>query len=272
MAGRRVSIAGFACLLVTLALPAAAHAVTEFPLPTAVSQPAGITVGPDGALWFTEENGHKIGRITTAGHITEYPIPTVPSAPSEITTGPDGALWFTESAANPPRSAASRPRACSSSIALALGHRPRRDHGRARRGAVVHRERRQQDRPDHDRRPHHHRLRPSDRGQARRHHDRPGRAAVVHRVRGATRSARSRWRATSREYDLPLGTDPSGHRHFRRRALVHPVHGADRSAGCRPRAPRSTSSGPPASAPPGSPSGPTARSGSPRPAPTRSAG
>ena len=93
-------------LLVSLlaVLPATAPAaITEFRVPTLNSQPAGITVGPDGALWFTEENGHKIGRITTDGAITEYQIPTIPSAPSEITAGPDGNLWFTEFGANPPK-------------------------------------------------------------------------------------------------------------------------------------------------------------------------
>jgi streptogramin lyase len=43
----------------------------EFPIPTPNSQPLGITPGPDGALWFTENEGNKIGRITTAGAITE---------------------------------------------------------------------------------------------------------------------------------------------------------------------------------------------------------
>ena len=123
--------------------------------PADAGQPAfGITVGPDGALWFTEENGDKIGRITTAGDITEYPIPTVPAAPSEITTGPDGALWFTESGANRDRPYHDRRRLLHR-VSPSRRARPRRDHGRARRGALVHRERRQQDRPDHGRRRHH---------------------------------------------------------------------------------------------------------------------
>lgn len=54
----------------------------------------GIAAGPDGALWFTEYNSDRIGRITTAGVITEYAIPG--SGPYGITAGPDGALWFTE--------------------------------------------------------------------------------------------------------------------------------------------------------------------------------
>jgi streptogramin lyase len=108
MAGRQGKL--FAAVLVALvALPSPARAVTEFPLPDPPgqpgfnSQPAGIAVGSDGALWFTEENAHKIGRITTGGTITEFQVPTVPSAPSEITAGPDGALWFTEIGANPPK-------------------------------------------------------------------------------------------------------------------------------------------------------------------------
>jgi streptogramin lyase len=80
--------------------PAAAQSFTEFSIPTAKSGPFGITAGPDGALWFAENNANKIGRITVAGVVTEFPIPTANSAPSGITTGPDGALWFTENGAN----------------------------------------------------------------------------------------------------------------------------------------------------------------------------
>jgi len=59
-----------------------AGAITEYPVPTANSEPQSITAGPDGALWFTEYGGNKIGRITTAGVITEYPVP---SANSDLT-------------------------------------------------------------------------------------------------------------------------------------------------------------------------------------------
>ena len=37
----------------------------HFPV-TARSEPSDITAGPDGALWFTEFRGDKIGRIETA--------------------------------------------------------------------------------------------------------------------------------------------------------------------------------------------------------------
>ena len=76
------------------------HPISEFTIPTANSYPAGIAVGSDRALWFTEGCGNKIGRITTTGTITEYPIPPSKSGygnnPFAITSGPDGNLWFTE--------------------------------------------------------------------------------------------------------------------------------------------------------------------------------
>ena len=44
---------------------APAGSITEFPVPTAGSNPWGITAGPDGNLWFTEGNSNQIGRITS---------------------------------------------------------------------------------------------------------------------------------------------------------------------------------------------------------------
>ena len=70
--------------------------ITEYLIPTASSQPGGITAGPGRALWFTEQTGNRIGRITTAGEITEFVLPRASSGPLGITAGPDGALWFTE--------------------------------------------------------------------------------------------------------------------------------------------------------------------------------
>jgi len=75
------------------------HAITEFPVPTANSDPAWITAGPDGNLWFTEWGASKIGMINPATHaITEFPVPTGKTNPylRGISAGPDGNLWFTE--------------------------------------------------------------------------------------------------------------------------------------------------------------------------------
>jgi len=74
--------------------------ILEFAVPTVNSGPLGIAAGPDCALWFTEDKGNKIARITTAGDITEFPIPTPSSSPARIIAGPDGALWFTETVGN----------------------------------------------------------------------------------------------------------------------------------------------------------------------------
>jgi streptogramin lyase len=74
--------------------------ITEFPVPTVFSEPAEITVGTDGNLWFTESVGNRIGRITLAGGVAEFPVPTTNSFPFGIAAGPDGDLWFTEYAGN----------------------------------------------------------------------------------------------------------------------------------------------------------------------------
>ena len=64
------------------------------------SGPNGITVGPDGALWFTENAGNRIGRRADDGTFTEFTIPTASSGPKGIVTGSDGNLWFTENNKN----------------------------------------------------------------------------------------------------------------------------------------------------------------------------
>ena len=53
--------------------------------------------GPDRALWFTETNGRRIGRITTSGKVTVYSHGITGSeVPNDLAVGSDGALWFTE--------------------------------------------------------------------------------------------------------------------------------------------------------------------------------
>ena len=54
-------------------------AITDYPILTANSDVTGITVGPDGALWYCvgilDHSGGKIGRITTGGVITDTRFP-----------------------------------------------------------------------------------------------------------------------------------------------------------------------------------------------------
>src|ERR1035437_7873238 len=88
-------------LLILCSAAYAQYAITEYSAGlTAGSPVAEITAGPDGALWFTEDLGTRIGRITTAGVITEYTGLRPESQPSRIAVGSDGALWFTESSSN----------------------------------------------------------------------------------------------------------------------------------------------------------------------------
>jgi streptogramin lyase len=67
--------------------------VVQYPLPASNSLPSSITTGPDGNMWFTEQNG--IGRISLEGILTEFAV----SGASNIVAGPDGNLWFTEPSA-----------------------------------------------------------------------------------------------------------------------------------------------------------------------------
>jgi streptogramin lyase len=56
-----------------------------------------MTVGPDGALWFTDINANAIGRIDPSSMtMRRYPLKRLATNPMGITVGPDGALWFAE--------------------------------------------------------------------------------------------------------------------------------------------------------------------------------
>jgi virginiamycin B lyase len=81
-------------LLILPAVSAQRVGVGVYSIPTYFSTPIAITTGSDGALWFTESTGCKVGRITTPGYITEFPLTQV-GCSYWITAGPDGALWLT---------------------------------------------------------------------------------------------------------------------------------------------------------------------------------
>ena len=75
--------------------------LTTYPLSCATG-PTGITVGSDGALWFTQIGTGQIGRITTAGLVTELASPCNTQTNGLlngnmnplIVSGSDGNLWF----------------------------------------------------------------------------------------------------------------------------------------------------------------------------------
>jgi streptogramin lyase len=60
----------------------------------------GITTGPDGNLWFSEETLGGVGRITPAAVITEFSAGFPTGSPRGIVTGPDGNLWVAMAGGN----------------------------------------------------------------------------------------------------------------------------------------------------------------------------
>jgi virginiamycin B lyase len=56
----------------------------------------GITSGPDGNTWFTEENNNAVGRVTPGAVITEFTAGFPTGSPRGIVTGPDGNLWVAQ--------------------------------------------------------------------------------------------------------------------------------------------------------------------------------
>jgi virginiamycin B lyase len=83
-------------------LTAGTTAVVSFAVPGA-GNPAYLTLGPDGAIWFTDTARNVVGRMTVTGTFAPsdgYAIPTANSQPAGIVNGPDGAMWFAESSGN----------------------------------------------------------------------------------------------------------------------------------------------------------------------------
>ena len=130
---------------VTAAPGAGASSSTPAALP---HSPAGITTGPDGNLWFTNfYTDPSIGKLDpTTGATTYYTNASI-DTPDGIVVGPDGALWFTNCGNN------SIGRITTNGVVTAYTgagvNHPDGDHGRSRRGDVVHQLRQQLDRAHH---------------------------------------------------------------------------------------------------------------------------
>src|SRR5258706_1431490 len=83
-------------LAACFALPAGAAKIIEYQIPTSNSPPHGITLGPDGRLWFAEAYGPKLGAVTTDGAFTEHLV-VDSSLPRWIVPVPGSLLAFTKS-------------------------------------------------------------------------------------------------------------------------------------------------------------------------------
>jgi streptogramin lyase len=93
----------FTVALIALALVAAPTSAAEpslYPLPKE-TRGSGLTVGPDGAMWFSGHHGPEyeggegdyIGRVAGDWEVTEFPLPAG-TYPGEPIDGPEGDLWF----------------------------------------------------------------------------------------------------------------------------------------------------------------------------------
>ncbi len=74
----------------------------QFSIPVNTNRPQWIAAGSDGNMWFTENPGASVARITPAGVVTEFAIPTANAQPQMIVGATDGNLWFTEFSTTPP--------------------------------------------------------------------------------------------------------------------------------------------------------------------------
>ena len=80
-------------------------AITTFQLPISPDNLHPIIAGSlvsanDGNLWFTEDNGIGIGRMSRDGTFTDFALPTADAIPSGLVLGPEGGLWFSEGLTN----------------------------------------------------------------------------------------------------------------------------------------------------------------------------
>jgi streptogramin lyase len=81
------------------------NGVVVHQIPTGLPNLAGITMGPDGNVWFTQENAPNpsvIGRIdpATGTELPRFNAPGANANPSAITAGPDGNLWYIDQGTN----------------------------------------------------------------------------------------------------------------------------------------------------------------------------
>jgi virginiamycin B lyase len=68
---------------------------TAFDVPTRNSGLGDIVVAPNGAVYFLEMTGNRIGHLV-GGRFEEFAVPTPRSGLMALAVAPDGAAWFTE--------------------------------------------------------------------------------------------------------------------------------------------------------------------------------
>jgi len=69
--------------------------IREWDVPTKGAHPHDPAVGPDGALWFTEQMTTSWAARSPDGSFKEFPLKLEDSGPSRIGGDRDGNIWFT---------------------------------------------------------------------------------------------------------------------------------------------------------------------------------
>jgi streptogramin lyase len=72
----------------------------EVPVHTAHSEPYGIAMEGNVAVWFTERAANKLGRYDARGLVFEYGLPTPNSSPTGIVVDGNACAWYTAPGAN----------------------------------------------------------------------------------------------------------------------------------------------------------------------------
>ena len=77
--------------------PATLGSIDEFPVPMCpggTCSPEGITLGPNGEIWFTNFNGDEPGEIDTSGNFQQFSVSGSNGHLLGIATSVDGNLWM----------------------------------------------------------------------------------------------------------------------------------------------------------------------------------
>ena len=70
--------------------------IQEFTVPTPNARPHDPAIAPDGALWVTEQEANKLGRLDPqTGKFTEFPLSIDGSGPHGLVADREGNIWFT---------------------------------------------------------------------------------------------------------------------------------------------------------------------------------
>ena len=79
--------------------PVAGGEGVEYAIPEQNAFPVGLTIGPDGEVWYYDPVKHKIGTVAQDGSITSFEGPPKLNpglSPTGMAAGIDNSLWFSD--------------------------------------------------------------------------------------------------------------------------------------------------------------------------------